>query len=234
MNRIKTILIEDEPIARGRLQKLVSKLGLLEILGVFENPSQAIDILRQHEVELILSDIDMPEMDGITFLKGLAHAPFVVFITGHYEYAVDGFELDVIDYILKPLLTEERLIKAIEKVQKAILFSRRGPQGERKAIKIKDRNKTVFIEPADIFYLKAWGDYIQIYSVEGMQTLLSTMKDMEAELPWDMFARMHRSYIVNIKQIKGVEASKVVLKNGTELGIGLQYRNQLFAKMGLI
>ena len=129
MNRIKTILIEDEPIARGRLEKLVSKLGLIEILGVFESPLQAIDILRQQEVDLILSDIDMPEMDGITFLKGLAHPPFVVFITGHYEYAVDGFELDVIDYILKPLLTEERLIKAIEKVQKAILFSRRGPQG---------------------------------------------------------------------------------------------------------
>ncbi|MGJ1245179.1 LytR/AlgR family response regulator transcription factor [Sphingobacterium multivorum] len=99
MNRIKTILIEDEPIARGRLEKLVSKLGLIEILGVFENPLQAIDVLRQQEVDLILSDIDMPEMDGITFLKGLAHPPFVVFITGHYEYAVDGFELEVIDYI---------------------------------------------------------------------------------------------------------------------------------------
>lgn len=208
MNRIKTILIEDEPIARGRLEKLVSKLGLIEILGVFENPSQAIDILKKHEIDLILSDIDMPEMDGITFLKGLVHPPFVVFITGHYEYAVDGFELDVIDYILKPQLTEERLIKAIEKVQKAMLFSRRAAHGERKAIKIKDRNKTIFIDPTDVFYLKAWGDYIQIYSVDGMQTLLSTMKDMEAELPWDMFARMHRSYIVNIKQIKGLRQAK--------------------------
>ncbi|SPZ85938.1 putative two-component response-regulatory protein YehT [Sphingobacterium multivorum] len=135
MNRIKTILIEDEPIARGRLEKLVSKLGLIEILGVFENPLQAIDVLRQQEVDLILSDIDMPEMDGITFLKGLAHPPFVVFITGHYEYAVDGFELEVIDYILKPLLTEERLIKAIEKVQKAILFSRRGHRVKEKRLR---------------------------------------------------------------------------------------------------
>lgn len=232
MYRIKTILIEDEPIARMRLEKLANKIGVIEIMGVYENPTLAIEILKQHRIDLILSDIDMPEMDGVAFLKGLAHPPFVIFITAHYEYAVDGFELDVIDYILKPLLTEERLVKAIEKVQKAILFSR-GAQGESKAIKVKDRNKTIFIDPNDIYYLKAWGDYIQIYSAEGMQTLLCTMKEMEATLPWDMFARMHRSYIVNLKYIKGVEASKVILKDGTELGIGLQYRSQFFTRMGL-
>ena len=232
MYRIKTILIEDEPIARMRLEKLVKKIGIIEIVGVYENPTLAIELLKQSKIDLILSDIDMPEMNGVAFLKGLSHPPFVIFITAHYEYAVDGFELEVIDYILKPLLTEERLVKAIEKVQKAIMFSR-GGQGESKSIKVKDRNKTLFIDPNDIYYLKAWGDYIQIYSVEGMQTLLSTMKEMETALPWDMFARMHRSYIVNLKYIKGVEASKVILKDGTELSIGLQYRNQLFTRMGL-
>lgn len=232
MYRIKTVLIEDEPLARMRLEKLVKKIGVIEIVGVYENPLLAVEKLKSDRVDLILSDIDMPEMDGLTFLKGLSHAPFVIFITAHYEYAVNGFELDVIDYILKPLLTEERLIKAIEKVQKAIFFSR-GASAEMKAIKVKDRNQTIFIDPKEIFYLKAWGDYIQIFSNEGMQTLLCTMKDMENLLPWDMFARMHRSYIVNLKHIKGVEASKVILKNGTELNIGLQYRNQLFTRMGL-
>ncbi|UZJ63183.1 LytTR family DNA-binding domain-containing protein [Sphingobacterium sp. KU25419] len=233
MNRIKTVIIEDEPLARGRLQKLLNKFGVIEVVGVFENPIKAIELLKKEKVDLLFSDIDMPEMNGIDFLKSLVHRPLVIFITAHYEYAVDGFELEVIDYILKPLMTEERLLKAVDKVQKAILLSR-GMQEDRKAIKIKDRNKTIFIDPSEIFYIKAWGDYIQIYCEEGVQTLLCTMKEMETALPWNMFSRMHRSFIVNIKQIKGVEASKVILKNGTELSIGLQYRNQLFAKMDLI
>ncbi|TJZ62854.1 response regulator transcription factor [Sphingobacterium olei] len=233
MNRIRTILIEDEPLAKGRLEKLIKKIGVLELLGSFENPGEAMETMRTGQVDLVFSDIQMPEMDGISFLKSLAHPPFIVFITAHPEYATEGFDLDVLDYIMKPLLTEERLLKSIEKVQKALSYSANSA-GHDQSIKIKDRNKTEFFKPSDILYVKAWGDYVQIFTIIGVKTPSYTMKDMEKMLPWKSFIRIQRSYIVNVEHIESVDAIKVILKNTKEvLPIGLGYRTQFFSRMGI-
>lgn len=233
MNRIRTILIEDEPLAKGHLEKLIKKIGVLELLGSFENPGEAMETMRTGQVDLVFSDIQMPEMDGISFLKSLAHPPFIVFITAHPEYATEGFDLDVLDYIMKPLLTEERLLKSIEKVQKALSYSATNA-GQDQSIKIKDRNKTEFLKPSDILYVKAWGDYVQIFTIIGVKTPSYTMKDMEKMLPWKSFIRIQRSYIVNVEHIESVDAIKVVLKNTKDvLPIGLGYRTQFFNRMGI-
>ena len=232
MNRIKTIVIEDEPLARKRLEKLVQKMGALDVVGSFENPTDAIEIIGTREVDLILSDIQMPEMDGITFVKSLDHLPFVIFITGHSEFALEGYELDVLDYILKTALTEERLLKAVSKVRKAVLYRHEDPNN-RQSIRIKDRNRTNFIDSAGILYVKAMGDYIQIHTQEAIRTTLCTLGDMEKQLPWKNFVRIHRSSIVNLNYIESIDTMRVVLKNGEELGIGNNYKNLLYNRLGM-
>lgn len=232
MNRIKTILIEDEPLARTQLEKMAKKISVLELVGVFENPLQAKNMIESGKIDLILSDIQMPEMDGITFLKSLDEPPFIIFITAHHEYALEGFDLDVLDYIMKPL-TEERLLKGIERAKKAITF-RHSNSNRQEYIKIKDRNRTAFLRPTDVIYVQSWGDYVKIFTSDGSTITSYSMKDMEKMLPWELFIRIQRSYIVNIGHIGSVDAKKVFLKNSVEsLPIGLQYRNHFFNRMGI-
>lgn len=229
MNRIKTIIIEDEPLARKDLENLVNRIDILEIVGSYENPVDAAKILETESVILILSDIQMPKVDGITFLKNLSNRPFVIFITGHPDFAFEGFELDVIDFIIKPLLNKERLWKAIEKVKIAIAHKKH--ESKNNLIKIRDKNKSIFLDSASILYVKAWGDYVQIVTNVALYTVLCSMKEMERRLPLLTFVRVHRSYIVNINEIEGTKASIIILKNRVEIAIGMQYRQRLLSLM---
>jgi|GEM_PF-175984 len=240
MERIRTILIEDEPLARENCMRLVRKSGLLDLIGVFENPIDAMPIVESGKAELILSDIQMPEMDGISFLRSLEQPPFVIFITGYPDFAVDGFELDVLDYIIKPL-TEQRFFKAVEKVRKALDYNRSNDREE--YVKIKDRNQTTFLKPEEIFYARGWGDYSKLNTIDSEVTLTRSLKEMESILPKKYFIRIQRSFIVNIRQIASVDATKVTLKknikgtSGKEiketLPIGLQYRKNFYDRMGI-
>lgn len=231
MHRINTIIIEDEPLARKRLEGMVAKIGHLVLLGSYEDPIDAEEILKSGNVDLMLSDIQMPEMDGVSFLKSLSNPPFVIFITAHREFASDGFELDVLDYILKPLLTKERLLKAIDKAQNALVLQRNTPKNQ--VLKFKDGQKTIFINPVDIYYIKAFGDYAKVITEKETFTISSTLKELEKKLSWNMFVRIHRSHMVKIDQIKSVDAVRVTLKNNEKLDIGLQYRSNLYNRMGL-
>lgn len=232
MNSIKTILIEDEPLMRSRLEKIVRNISALELIQVFENPMPAMEVVKKEKIDLILSDIQMPEMDGISFLRSLENPPFIIFITAHPEYATDGFELDVLDYIMKPI-TEERLLKGIEKVKRALDY-KKNSQIKHDYIKIKDRNRTAFLKPCDILYVQGWGDYVKIFTIEGVITLTYSMKELEKILPWKYFIRIQRSYIVNMEHISSVDATKVFLKNYSEtLPIGLQYRKGFYSRMGI-
>ncbi|WP_277603211.1 LytTR family DNA-binding domain-containing protein [Sphingobacterium sp. DR205] len=231
MHRVNTIIIEDEPLARKRLEGMVAKIGQLELLGSYEDPIDAKEILKSGNVDLMLSDIQMPEMDGVSFLRSLPNPPFVIFITAHREFASEGFELDVLDYILKPLLTQERLLKAIDKVQNALVLRRNTPKNQ--VLKFKDAQKTIFINPADIYYIKAFGDYATVITEKETFTISSTLKELEKKLSWNMFVRIHRSHIVKIDQIKSVDAVRVILKNNEKLDIGLKYRSNLYNRMGL-
>jgi len=232
MHKIKTILIEDEPLPRERLEKIVKKIDVLQLLGVFENPMEVMEMVESTEIDLILSDIQMPEMNGISFLRSLENPPFIIFITGHSEYATDCFELDVLDYIMKPV-TEQRLYKGIEKVKRALEY-KRNSQVKLDYIKIKDRNRTAFLKPSEILYVRGWGDYVKIFTIDGVTTLTYTMKEMEQMLPWKYFIRIQRSYIVNTEHISSVDATKVFLKKYSEtLPIGLQYRKEFYKRMGI-
>lgn len=231
MRKIHTILIEDEPLAGEYLSDMASKNSDLHIVGIFDSPKEAINIIESDTIDLVISDIQMPHIDGLSFLQSLRNPPLFVFVTAHPEYAIDGFNLDVTDYILKPFLTEERLSKAINKVKLVINYQ--GMEDTLGELKFKDGHRTVFVNPSHIIFLQSWGDYVRIITKEDILIIKSTLKELETILPKDIFVRIHRSYMVNTDRIKSVEAAKVILKNGQKLNIGLQYKNALYQKIGL-
>lgn len=231
MRKIHTILIEDEPLAREYLSDMASNNEDLHIVGVFDSPIEAISIIESDTIDLVISDIQMPHIDGLSFLQTLKKPPLFVFVTAHPEYAIDGFNLDVTDYILKPFLTEERLSKAINKVKLIINYQvMEDTLGE---LTFKDGHRTVFVNPNHIIFLQSWGDYVRIITKEDILTIKTTLKELETILPTDIFVRIHRSYMVNTGHIKSVDATKVILKNGQKLNIGLQYKDALYLKIGL-
>lgn len=231
MDKIRAILIEDEPLARENCSKIIRRNAAINLLAEFDTPIEAMGLVKNGEVDLIFSDIQMPEMDGISFLRSLEVPPFTIFITGYPGFALEGFELDVLDYILKPL-TEERLSKGIEKARKAIEY--RDSNYKEEYIKVKDRNRTLFLRPFEILYVQGWGDYVKIATSDGMIISSYSLKELEVMLPNRFFSRIQRSYIVNITHVGSVDATKVILKTGKhQLPLGLQYRTNFYQRMGI-
>jgi len=224
------ILIDDEPLARETLEEYLSQIDNVQIKGSFEDPLGAMEYLRKNSIDLIFSDIKMPEMSGISFLRSLESPPLVVFITAHPDFAVEGFELDVLDYILKPY-SFNRLLKSVNKAQE-ILDHTNIHGFNNQYMKIKDRNKTLFVKYNDIHYIEGMKDYVRIINNDKTIVAMYTMKELEKTLPASKFIRIQKSFIINIEMIKSVDKIKVLLKqDNKEIPIGLQYRNAFFKKL---
>lgn len=232
MQKIRTIIIEDEPLPRKRLTSMLRSISDIDLIGVFEDSSDAVGILENSKIDLMFSDIQMPETDGISLFKSLSNPPYVIFVTAYPEYAVQGFELDSIDYILKPLLTHDRLLKCIEKVKRAISFNRTA--NDQEFVKLKDGHKTLFLKSKEILYVHAYGDYVRLFTSKNVELKLKTMKEMEESLPKKYFVRIHRSYLINISEIESVDMTKVILKGIKDaIPIGSKYRDLFFKKIGM-
>ena len=172
----------------------------------------------------------MPEMDGISFLKTLKHPPKIIFISGHGDFAVKGYDLDILDFILKPY-SFDRFLKAINKAKDAFSNAHK-PAQAKSHLNIHDGYKTDLVQFADITYIKGLEDYVSIVTREKSYISKITMQSMEVSLP-DNFMRIQKSYIVNINYLESVTASKAVLKGNDQLPIGLKYRDDFFKKLGI-
>lgn len=226
------ILIDDEPHARETLEDYLSRIPGLELKGSFQDASGAIAYLQEHSVDLVFSDISMPEMSGTDFLRSLQSPPLVVFVTAHSDFAVEGFELDVLDYIVKPY-SFSRLDKAVNKAHEYLRHHHNGGV-DQDCLKIKDRNKTVLLKHDDIHYIEAMKDYVRIINADKTIVTMCTMKELERTLPGNRFMRIQKSYIINIEKIRSVDKIKVVLKqDNKEIPIGLQYRSAFFKKINI-
>ncbi|CAM3693701.1 LytR/AlgR family response regulator transcription factor [Sphingobacterium prati] len=231
MYKINVIIIEDEFLALKRLESMVERVEWLMLSGSYGNLTSAKEVLESGNVNLMISNIQAPGSEILAFLRSLSSPPFVIFVTNHREFAVDGYELDVVDYILKPSLTLERFEKAISKVRNLIISKQEKQLNQ--ILKFKDGHKSIFINSDHIFYIKAMGDYAQIITKDENHTVSTTLKDLEKRLNENRFIRIHKSHIVNVNQIKSVEAIQVSLKNNLKLDIGLKYRANLYSIMGL-
>jgi two-component system, LytTR family, response regulator len=212
--KITCLIVEDEPLARNLITDYVSKVPYLALIKACTGPLEAMEELRKNPVDLLFLDVQMPELTGISFLKSLQKKPFVILTTAYSQYALEGYELDVTDYLLKPI-TFERFLKAVDKVSQRLSGS--APAVNEKTtvepvpsyIFVKDGTKLVKIRWEDILYVEGLKDYVTIHTRQQKVISLQRMKTMEEELPADKFIRIHNSYIVALDAIDSVHKDKV-------------------------
>jgi two-component system, LytTR family, response regulator LytT len=230
--KLRTIAIDDEPLAISLLTDYITKTPFLELVGTFDNPLDAIDFLQNEIVDLILVDIQMPDLTGIEFVRTLDRNPKIIFTTAYAQYALDGYKLDAIDYLLKPFSYEE-FLKAVQKAYKlAGLESTAATvvEANNQFLFLKSEYKIRRINFNDILYIEGLKDYIKVFIKGETKPILSlnSIKTLEHKLPEDKFMRVHKSYIVNLEQIDTIDRSRIVF--GKEyIPIGDQYKDKFQA-----
>lgn len=219
------LIVDDEPLARNLLSDYVKKIPSLNLVGTCEGSLEAMEFLKSNSVDLLFLDIKMPELTGIGLLKSITKKPMVIFTTAYSEYALEGYELDVIDYLLKPI-TFERFIKAINKVQAHVTTTRPAVAPQLLAddfIFVKDGTKLVKIMTNDILYVEGLKDYVTIHTTTQKVVSLQRLKSLEEQLPSSLFIRTHNSFIVSLRAIKSVHKNEVEIGN-TFIPVGETYR----------
>lgn len=220
---INCLIVDDEPLAREVLESYVNEIAELKLVGSCKNALEAKELLNKIEVELIFLDINMPEISGITFYKTLVKKPKVIFTTAYPEYALEGFELDAVDYLLKPF-SFDRFEKAVEKVSKSAV-------GGLDFIMLKADKRMHKINFEQILYFESIGDYVKVILKEGKNLIIAeTLKKLEEKLPVD-FIRIHKSYIISLPDLRYIEGNQVHLDN-RNIPIGQSYRDALKKILG--
>jgi DNA-binding LytR/AlgR family response regulator len=231
---IKAIIVDDEPLALEVLETYIAQVPELTLIKKCNNAFEANEALKQHDIDLMFLDIQMPQLSGVEFVKTLSNPPFVVFTTAYPDYAVEGFELNAVDYLLKPI-SLERFMKAVNKVSDKIHSRGTEKEAERSDVSddfffVKADKKLVKVNFDDILYIEGLKDYVIIRLETGRVITLQTMKSLEDRLPAQRFKRVHRSYIVNIKRINAILGNMVELTEAgkiKQLPIGKNYRDEL-------
>jgi DNA-binding LytR/AlgR family response regulator len=233
--KIRCLVIDDEPPALKLLASYISKIAGLEIVAQCKNAIEALDTLQKKQVDVIFLDIKMPKILGTQFLKNLSHPPKVIFVTAYRDYAVDGFELDAVDYLVKPV-SFERFFKAIAKLNRLMGHETTPALPESKAIpdsfvyiKVDQGMRKCFLN--DIFYVEGSKDYVKVFMVNGKMLLVrQSMSAMENLLSERLFLRVHRSYMVSLDKITGYNGYSVQLDK-KEIPIGRLYKQTVIEKL---
>ena len=233
--KLRCLLIDDEPPALKILASYISNINGLEIVGQCKNALEALDVLNQRTVDVIFLDIKMPKILGTEFLKNLSHPPKVIFVTAYRDYAVEGYELDAVDYLVKPV-SFERFFKAITKLNRMMGKETISTSVDYKSnpeafvyLKVDKDMKKIFVN--DIVYIESWKDYIKLFLVNGKNLIVKqTITAMENLLSEHKFMRVHRSYMVSINKISGYNGISVQLET-KEIPIGRLYKQVVMEKL---
>ncbi len=201
--KISCIITDDEPVARKGLRGYIDKIDFLELVAVCEDAIQLNSMLRQQPVDLLFLDIEMPYLTGIDFLKNNSNPPKVIFTTAYEKYAIQGYELDVLDYLLKPI-SFERFFKA---ANKAFDYFKAQTQNDNSYIFVKADSKLEKVVFADILFVEAMENYVAIYLADKKLVTHSTLRSIVEALPADKFIQPHKSYLVNMQAIRSVEGN---------------------------
>jgi two-component system LytT family response regulator len=228
--KISCIAIDDEPLAVKKIAGYIQKVPFLELIAECRSASEAMNILGENDIQLMFVDINMPDISGMEFVKSLTNKPYIVFTTAYSEYAVDGFQVEAIDYLLKPV-TFSNFLKAASKVKNLIDLK---ATGQKESVKttanhlfVKSEYKLIRINLDDIEYIESQHEYIKIKLINGntVMTLLS-LSSMEEQLPSDRFMRVHRSFIVNLAKISVIDRNRIVFDGKVYIPVGEQYKER--------
>lgn len=234
---IKCIIVDDEPLAVAQLEKYVERIPFMENVGSCSSAAEAMDILSNSNVDVMFVDISMPDINGVQLVRSLSHPPMVVFTTAFSEYAIDGFKLDAVDYLLKPIGFED-FLKAANKIHRnytmALASQPMTPeQGEgmcHDCLYVKSDYRMLRVPIDSIKYIESMSEYVRIFldgNTKPVVSLLS-MKKIEEALPKDSFMRVHRSYLVNLDKIKEISKMRIVYDGNIYVPIGDMYKENFF------
>ncbi len=225
--KIKCIAIDDEPLALQQISSYINKTAFLECVALCQSAFEAAEFMAKNEVELMFVDINMPDLSGMDFVKSLTVKPQVIFTTAYSEYALQGFQVDALDYILKPI-SYEVFLKSATKANNWFELNRKKPeiiQTTSEYLFVKSEYKLIRILLSDIKYIESANEYIQIHLTnEEPVTTLIRLKAMEEQLPKNKFMRVHRSFIVNLDQVKVIERNRIIFDHKVYIPIGDQYK----------
>ncbi len=235
MDLINCMVVDDEPIARDILARHIETTSGLKLVKSCLNASEAYEGLHEYNVDVIFLDIQMPVITGIDFLRSLRNPPLVVFTTAYHTYAIEGFELNAVDYLLKPI-TYDRFYLAIQKVTERMSYkgsqSPTLPELPIDYIFIKQDIKLVRVSHDQISYIQAEKDYSSVYLADKRLFASMHLKLFENALPKNQFLRVHRSYIVNLSKVRSIQGNMIELEK-IEIPVGANYKETLFAVLGI-
>jgi len=227
-DKISCIITDDEPFARKGLEGYIEKIGFFDLKGVCEDAMQLSDMLQKESVDLLFLDIQMPHITGVEFLRAIRNPPKVIFTTAYQEYAIDGFELDVMDYLLKPI-PYERFLKAAWKARDYFAL-REQPANSAPYIFVKANGKLEKIAFADILFVEAMENYVAIY-LEGKKIVThSTVKSLLEKLPSKQFIQTHKSYVAAIDKVDTIEGNTLHIKT-YQVPVSKYLRDEVLAKI---
>lgn len=236
--KLRTLIIDDEPIALEKLQSYVNKTPFLQLVGTCRNGIEASALMSQESIDVIFTDINMPDMNGMEFISSLTSQPLVIFITAYADYAVDSYRLSAVDYILKPYGLSEfqkSANKALEQYKlrfktDSSLPSVSNTANPANSLFIKVDYRYIRVNLPDIRYIKGYGEYLQIYTKDSQTPILtlSSFSAIKEKLPSN-FIHVHRSYIVNIDTIQSINKNRIIMDEDTAIPIGDSYKEALIS-----
>lgn len=234
--KYNVIIVDDEYLAQKLLQDYVSKMDALQLVATCSNAFEAMNALKNNQVDIMFLDIQMPDLTGLELVKSLEHKPSIIFTTAYSEYAVDAFNLSVVDYLLKPF-DFPRFVQAVNKAIGAELPKAKGDDLPHDTISrsndfitVKADYKLYKINYDDLLFIEGQHEYVTFHTTQRRITALFALKDLEEILPKDKFVRVHKSYIVSFKQIQDLDKSDVTVA-GTKIPVGASYRDELLARL---
>lgn len=234
MEKLSCIVIDDEPIGREVIETFVKDISFLNLSASFGDPVEALSYLQENPVDLVFSDIQMPKINGMELVRSLTKPPLIIFITAHRDFALDGFDEGVTDYLIKPVRFD-RFIKAVNRARERISIKQTPTESQAPADKIfiKSEGKLVRILLKEIIYVEAQGDYLKIVLPSAEYTTQLTLKSMDEILDQQTFFRVQRSFILNLEAVKSINGNRVELVNGKNISIALNKKEELFNLLGI-
>lgn len=231
---MRCLIVDDEEMARKNVERLCSKIDGLEIVGICENGMQAISVLESEQIDLLLLDIEMPDLTGMEMVKSLSNLPQIIFTTSRVDFALEAFEYDVTDYITKPV-TLPRLIKAINKVKARTPVQQNAPdQSNEKEMFVRSEGKFIKIKYEEILYIETMDDYLVFNIEDGRKHIIhSSLKKIDEKLCHLHFLKVHRSYIINLKKIRSIEDTHILIKEKV-IPVSRAHRPTLMKKVNLL
>ena len=233
---IRCIIVDDEPLAVAQLEKYVERVPFLMNVGACSSAAEAMEILSTGNVDAMFVDINMPDIDGVQFVRSLVNPPLVVFTTAYSEYAIEGFKLDAIDYLLKPIAFED-FLKASNKLNRIYSMNNNAQpaveQGEgvcHDCLYVKSDYRMLRVPINSIKYIESMSEYVRIFVEDSAKPIVSllSMKKIEESLPAGDFMRVHRSYLINLNKVKEVSKMRLVYDGGVYVPIGEMYKDAFF------